>query len=75
MSVYSTPINIDGDCVFDFPAPNRVFNGRTLNGHHIMTIEYCKDFCSGMEIFFLIQIGLNRVGSGDLRRDFSFIRK
>ena len=50
MSVYSTPVKIDGDCIYDFPAPYRVLTDRSLSGHNNMTIEYCADFCSGMEI-------------------------
>ena len=50
MSVYSTPVKIDGECVYDFPAPYRVLADRSLSGHSNMTIEYCADFCSGMEI-------------------------
>ena len=71
MSVYSTPLNIDGDCLYDFPGPNRVLNGRALTGHKNMTIEYCKDFCSGMEIFLIIPMSLNREGSENLRKYFS----
>ena len=50
MSVYSTPVKIDGDCIYDFPAPYRVLTDRSLIGHNNMTIEYCADFCSGMKI-------------------------
>ena len=50
MSVYSTPVKIDGECIYDFPAAYRVLTDRSLSGHNNMTIEYCADFCSGMEI-------------------------
>ena len=51
MSLYSTPVEIDGDCIYDSPAPNRVLTGSSVTGQKDMTIAYCKEFCSGMEIF------------------------
>ena len=36
MSVYSTPVNINGDCIYDFPAPYRVLTDRSVSGHNNM---------------------------------------
>ena len=49
MSVYSTLTYIDGQCIFDFPAPYSVLTGYSITGNKNMTIETCKGICSGSD--------------------------
>ena len=48
ISIYSNPMEIDGSCIYDFPSPNRVLNGYLFTGDNNMTIEKCKEICTGM---------------------------
>ena len=49
MSVYSTRTYIDGHCIFDFPEPHGVLTGYSVTGHKNMTIENCRQMCTGSE--------------------------
>ena len=48
ISIYSNQMKIDGSCIYDFPSPYRVLSGYSSTGHNNMTIENCKEICTGL---------------------------
>ena len=50
MSVYSNPKTIYGLCLYDFPSPRGVLGDLSITGFHNMTIQSCKNICTGIII-------------------------
>ena len=48
LSIWTTPKNyLNGLCVYDFPENRRALQGFSQTGIQNLTIEYCRDLCSG----------------------------
>ena len=48
MSVYSTPGKIHQLCLYDFPSPYSVLDDLSITGDRNMTIQKCKNLCTGI---------------------------
>ena len=46
MSLYSTPINLNGLCIHDDPS-NRILSDFSVTGQTNLTIQHCKTICKG----------------------------